>query len=347
MKRHKDLFDPIVRTATMKKEEFLKYIEICDRQPAITPTRPSLVREIRDIFYESHADIDKQCLDKVWAFIREKLEKNEGLAQFVLDYNGAKSSYFFPWLIQVFTSPSAALEMAYNAGMDLTGAWTKKVPEEDEINFFVRNVPTFAYNRERQLFVADLATTIRDINPGKTKIVDFGAGRLAWTRWHGFKFEPERQSILAFDMDQTIQPEELYDGVPLEDYAVEYQKKNFMTELHNPKCKDANLAILGGVASYYPVDVFTEKVVKPVHSLLAENGSFFFDFQLLCPQYTWSVKLFDWPEIKLSESPWQAIETAENIRRNLWNKGMKFEAEYKLDTYTEIPSSVMMVFTKI
>ena len=346
MKRHKELFDPIIRTATMKKEDFLKYIDICDRQPAITPTRPSLVREIHDIFYESHPDVERSHLDNVWAFIHEKLEKNEGLAQFVLDYNGAKSSYFFPWLIQVFTSPSAALEMAYNAGADLTGTWTKKVPEDDEINFFVRNVPTFVYNRERQLFVADLATTVRESNPGKTKIIDFGAGRLAWTRWHGFKFEPERQSILAFDMDPTIQPEELYD-VPLEELSVEYHKNNFMAELYNPKCKNANLVILGGVASYYPVDVFTEKVAKPVHGLLAEGGSFFFDFQLLCPQYTWSVKLFDWPEIKLSESPWQAIETAENIRRGLWHRGMRFEAEYKLDTCNDMPSSVMMVFTKI
>ena len=346
----KGLYDPITRTQEMKTEEFTKYVKASKKQPR--PTASYLVEGIRKRFYDTHGDmVDKERLDNIWKAVCEKIDENTGLAEFILDYRGAESEFFFPWLMNVWSSPSLALEMAYGWGTDMRGKFRKA--NNDPIDYFVRNDPTFVYNRERQLFVANLATQAMLATPDckKSKVVDFGAGRLAWVRWHGFKPIPSKQTILAFDNDKSIHIDEIMMGskfmcVP-EKLGIEFTKSNFMTELDNPKCMDANLVILGGVASYFPHEMFKNRIVVPIHHLLRMGGTFFFDLQLMCPYYERSVTIFNWPMMELAKSATEAIETVETMRRELWREGIKFSAEYKLDTYNEHPTSVMITMTKV
>lgn len=343
---HNSLFDPIRRTERMRPEQFLKYVEINQQAGDNRHTAPDMVGGIRDIFYGSHPTTDPAHLDRIWAFIEPKVEMNPGLAQFILDYGGARSSYFFPWLIEVATSPSGALEMAYNAGQTLEGTWQEYVPEFDDINYFVRNDPTFVYNRERQMMVADLVSTIGDkASPEHpAKVLDFGAGRMAWARWHGYEFTPDKVEILAFDRDPSIDPAHLFPW-PLDELNLTYTKGDMMAGVTNPACREADFVLLGGVASYYPMPVFTEAVVAPIHGLLNQGGVFFFDLQLDCPYLRRSMQIFDWPELEL-RSLTTAIDAVEQMRKTLWLRGQEFEASYSVDTYNETPSSVMVTFTK-
>ena len=344
MLKHRELYDPVTRTDEMEVKEFTKYVDICNSQ--VGPTPPDLVAEIKNQFYDYRKYHGREVLDPVWNEVEPYLTKNAGLAQFTLDYDGAISDFFFPWLKSIHTSPSMALEMAYGEGYDIRGRW--RPVGDDEIDYFVRNDPTFVYNRERQLFVANLATTVREIRPYGTnaKIVDLGAGRMAWARWHGFECLPAVQKIFAFDTDQTINPDALF-KYDCADFGVTYKKLDFMKALTNTACQDASLVILGGVASYYPTEIFESMIVTPVYHLLREGGAFFFDLQLDCPYYRRSVKIFNWPEMKLAESATVAIDGLEAMRKRLWRAGMKFDAEYKLDAYNEIPTSVMVVLTKL
>lgn len=346
MLRHKELFDPIRRTRDMRLEEFRKYIDICEQLSG--PTDATQIAEIRDIFYNSHSNLPLCDLDRVWKFADAKITNNPGLAQFVLDYGGASSDYFFPWMKTIFESPSAALELSYGSCRNLQDAWIETIPRTDPIDDFMRNVPTLVYNRQRQLYVADLVTTAQDNATAakKSKVVDLGAGRMAWARRHGFRFRPERQSILAFDVDETIRPNSLFAGA-LSDLDLSYQHDNMMTAIHNPQCQGADVVLLGGVASYYPLWVFAETVMKPAYRILRPGGVFFFDLQLECPQYVWTVKLFGWPEIKLMSSVAEAVGVVEQVRAKLRRDGMMFGAEYVLDTYNESTSSVMVMFTKV
>lgn len=344
------LYDPVPRTDEMPVEAFTKYVKAYKEQPR--PTASYLVEGIRKRFYGTHGDIvPRSRLDKIWKVIREKLEVNAGLAEFILDYKGAESEFFFPWLLNVWSSPSLALEMAYGWGTDMRGKFRKA--EDDPIVYFVRNDPTFVYNRERQLYVANLATEAMMATPEykKSRVVDFGAGRLAWVRWHGFKPSPSRQTIVAFDNDPSIHIDEVMMGSKFactpEKLGIEFVKSNFMTELENPKCMDATLVNLGGVASYFPHEMFKRRIVVPIHRLLRAKGSFFFDLQLMCPYYERSVAVFSWPEMELAKSATEAIDTIESMRKELWREGVKFGAEYKLDTYNEHPTSVMITMTKV
>lgn len=355
-KKPKGLFDPIKRTRDMREEEFTKYVEIRDQQVAAgnNPTDPKIVQEITDQFYDAHRNVPKQKLDEIMDFIHPKIQQNAGLAAFTLDYGGAESGFFFPWLVSVFTSPSAALEMAYGAGYDLAGNWVNSVPESDLIYDFVRNDPTFVYNRERQLYVANLVTSLRDkvndrLEHGAQvpfKMVDLGAGRLAWARWHGFKFKPGAQAILAFDTDTTINPDTLFKS-NAHTLGVYYETADMMHALANPNCQHSDLIMLGGVASYYPTDVFEQMVATPVYELLNPDGVFFFDLQLLCPYLIRSIRIFDWPPLRLKGTAADAINVTERIRQNLWQQGKKFRAEYALDTYNAKAESVMVKFTKL
>lgn len=347
MKRHANLSDPVVRTRDMQEREFTKYIKICEIQSGTVD--PMVMDEIKNQLYSSHKCIDKEALDKIWNFMEPRLKNNAGLASFCLDHNAAKSDYFFPWLINLSKSPSEALEMAYGAGTRMDGEWVYPIPEDDPIDFFVRNDPAFVYNRERQLYVADLATTVYDNAWDRTevsKIVDFGAGRLAWMRWHGFYSQREFLRIYAFDKDPSIDPQELFDE-DLYQLGVSFKKGDFIVELTNPDCRDANLVILGGVASYIPADIFAEQIIPAAHQLLLPGGYFFFDKQIDCPCLQWSMKVFDWPDMYLPASATEAIYAVEQARKALWQKGYKFGAEYTLDTYNECPTAVMVTFQKI
>ena len=345
---HDELYDPVKRTKDMKESEFTKYVKIRDAQKKNQPTDSKKVEKIRDIFYSTHQSIDKENLDKLWEFVGPKIEQNAGLAEFTIDYGGAESDFFFPWLVSVYTSPSEALEMSYGAGNDLTGKWVMSVPEDDKIDTFVRNDPTFVYNRERQLFVADLVTSFQDRSSKerKTKIVDIGAGRMAWARWHGFQFKPEIQSIYAADRDVTIDVKKLFNQ-NISELGLEYETLDMAEQLRSPKCRDADLIMLGGVATYYPMELFASTVIAPIYQLLKTGGVLYFDLQINCPYLLRSMKIFDWPPMKLKDNIAAAIDVVEKVRKKLWSEGMKFGAEYTLDTYNEVPTATMITFTKL
>ena len=265
MFKYRELYDPVTRTKDMTVDEFLKYVEIRERQDFRTDWR--MVEEIKNQFYDTHRyKHSEESMKKWWDFIGPLVDENAGLAQFILDYEGAKSDFFFPWLKLVHTSPSAALEMSYGYGPNLRGNW--HFASYDRIDFFVRNDPTFVYNRERQLFVANLVTNVRDVRMStKTKVVDLGAGRMAWARYHGFLAQPARQTIMAYDSDPTIDPEAIFEeGTSA--LGIDYTKGDFMSLNAIGNNAGANLFILQGVASYYPLKMFRDMMVRPVHQSL-------------------------------------------------------------------------------
>lgn len=350
MLRHLHLIDPVERTKDMDVTEFTKYTDI--RKAQVGQTDPKIVDSIMQEFYDKHLQTSNhEKLDKIWGYIRPEVEKNAGLAQFIMDYDGAGSEYFFPWLINIARSPSLALEMSYGAGTNLNGDWVQKVPKDDPIDFFVRNDPTFVYNRERQLYVADLVTTVQDNDFGcfehLSKVVDFGAGRMAWARWHNFQFKPSNQEILAFDKDSSIKAEELFNGKDPKKLGLTFKHGDLMAQVNNIDCREANLIILGGVKSYIRDDVFTQAVMMPIYHLLAPSGVFYFDMQIDCPYLQRSMSIFNWPEIYLPESAEVAIGKIESMRKDFWRKGLKFNAEYAVDTYNESPTAIMVTLQKL
>lgn len=349
MLKHKSLFSPVMKDESIPDSFFKKYINIHNKHPRSAAAPKELIDEVKTRFYDSHTNNNKTRLDAIWAFASKALSNNEALVKFVLDNGGAESDFFFPWMITVASSPSEALELSYNAGRNIDGDWITKIPEEDNISFFVKNLPTLAYNRERQIRVADLVMTDRDMMAvdETSKVMDLGAGRMAWARHHGFIFNPKIQQFYACDIDTTIQPKDLFPKTKLKDIELVYERKDVMEELKNPSVKDPSLVILQGVASYYPMNVFTETVVKPVYSLLRTGGGFFFDLQLNHISYEWSVKVFGWPEMKLPNKASDAIDMIEAMRKKLWKDGMRFSAEYALDTYNESALSVMVFLTKL
>ena len=348
MLMNKEIINPVTTGAGMPDEMFTKYIAIRDKQYKLVPTMPELTTEVKRAFYDSHKGTRKEDLDKIWAFMYPMVSHNEALAQFILDYGGAESDYFFPWVMSVATSPSEALELSYNAGRDLSGRWVTDIPKDDKISYFVYNLPTLAFNRERQFRVADFVTSDRAVfGVGGSKVVDLGAGRMAWARHHGFKFKPITQKVIACDRDPSIEPEKLFAPKSLEKIGLVYKRSDIMMELQDADCFEASLIILQGVASYYPTGVFREAIVKPVYKNLRSGGSFFFDLQLNHISYKWSVEVFGWPEMGLPESASAAIDVVEMLRKALWNEGMRFRAEYMLDTYNASPLAVMVLFTKI
>ncbi len=332
---HSRLYNPVNMTEEMKSELFERYINI-SREPSQTPS--DMVEEIKKAFFNTHGE-----KTQIWQQIYPMLETNCGLAQFVLDYNGAVSEFLFPWIIAVQSSPSEALELSYNSGKNLNGDWVSDIPETDEINYFVHNMPTLIYNRERQLKVADLVMTDRDIFRSSS-VLDLGAGRMAWARKHGFSYYPSRQRIKAFDVDENIKPEELF-KLPPASCGIEYEKGDILSVLQNPAIDDVSLCILGGVASYFPQEVLRENIIKPIYHKLREKGSFFFDFQLSHPAYIWTCEMFNWPNFEMPEVT-EAIEMAEKMRMQLRDDGIKFSASYTPDSKNAKPLSLMVLFTK-
>lgn len=350
MLRHFGLYNPVVQTAEMKDKEFTKYVDICRREQSNTPN--DVLKRIRDHFFDfASGKAKKNHILDVWDYVEPMLAKNQGLAQFTLDYHGDESQYFFQWLRTVHESPARALEMSYGSGYNLSGTWETSFIDdtEDPINHFVRNDPTFVYNRQRQLYVADLASTVYDRawdSSSPRKIVDFGAGALAWARWHGYEFVCPNQDwveINAFDIDKTINPYDFFDGSKLN---IHYRKGDLMSQMDNPECRDADLVILSGVATYLPAGELVE-VIKAIFYLLYDEASLFFDLQVDCPYLQRSIELWGWPKMNLPQNAATAIANVEEIRRHLWSNGYKFGAEYVVDTYNNTPSAVMVTFTRI
>ncbi|MBR3052272.1 hypothetical protein IKG60_01465 [Candidatus Saccharibacteria bacterium] len=335
---------PIRMTREMRDDEFMKYVSINERALGATP--PNVLDTIRWNFYQAHdQDYDEETINKIWRTVRTRIAKNPGLANFTLDYDGAKSDFFFPWLSMVSESPATALEMAYGSGYNLAGDWVDEVPMDDEIYPFVQNDPTFVVHREKMDYIANLAINVRNTVPEgtKTKIVDLGAGRVMWAMRHRDILEPEKQTILAFDKDPMI-PDSMFDQ---EETGIIYKNTDFASELWQPNCLKANLVILSGVASYYPTDVFRIRVLHPVYNALRHGGVFLFDLQLDCPYYRRSMSIFNWPKIDLARDLNAAIDKVERLRRVMWKQGMRFSAEYKPDTFNSVPSTVMITLTKI
>ena len=346
---HAYLNSPVKRTDEMKVEAFSKYTQINQREYS---TRPELIEDIKNQFFEfaRSNDVEEDKIAKLWHFAGTKLIENPGLASFTMDYNGAKSLFFFPWLVNVFKSPATALEMSYGAGANLHGNWVKEIPEDDPIDYFVKNDPTFVYNRERQLYVANLVSCLRDIafdSNQKKKVVDFGAGRLAWARWHGLTLDSRLIEIYAYDRDPSIKPDELFPGENLVQLGIRYKHGDLFVQVKNSDCNETDLVMLGGVASYIPAGVFVEKVIKEIYTLLNPGGIFFYDLQVKCPYLERSMSIFDWPTMDLADSAVAAIESVENTRKELWKGGMRFSAEYTVDTYNENPSAVMVLLQKV
>lgn len=351
MLRNANLYDPVKRSEVPKEIEFTRYIEIHKQQTK--PTGAGYVKGIKSQFYKANSDAEPENLDKVWSFMEPMVEKNAGLAEFISDYHGAESKFFFPWLINVFNSPSAALEISYGAGPDIDGKWHEDILDtEDPIVPFIYDDPAFVYNRERQLHVADLISTFYDYYPvRKYKIVDFGAGRMAWARRHGCGLAPWAD-VYAFDKDTSINPEELFaERAPSDAIGIHsplhFKHEDFASHLTDPELKDANVIILGGVASYIDSEVFFGKIVPAIYMLLKAGGVFFFDLQTSTPCYLHSMDILGWKGFSVPETPAAAIGIVEKFRLGLWEKGIKFSAEYAVDTYNKIPSGVMMTFQKV
>ena len=353
MLRHEFLYDPIEKTADMKVEEFTKYTDINKSHNGRTDE--DTIKEIKTEYFKFVANQmctqeEQDHANEIWDFVSKKLEQNPGLAAFTLDYKGAESLYFFPWLKNVFLSPSAALEMAYGFGEDIYGNWNDDTLD-DPIDFFIRNDPTFVYNRERQLYLADLATTIYDkawyrSDGVPSKIVDFGAGHLAWARWGGFGFDPRYIQIYAYDKDPKIDPKEFFTDDP-KDLGVHFEHGDLMEHVNDPAASGADLVILGGVVSYIPKTIFSQAVMMPIYHLLIPGGVFFFDLQIDCPYLRRSMSIFDWPKMYLTDDVPTAIKEIEALRSEFWQKGLKFSVEYAVDTYNASPSAVMVTMQKL
>lgn len=345
MIRHR-LLDPVKRDG--KEIEFAKYVEIHKQQ--VEPTDPDLVNLLKEEFYEAHADVEMPKLNKIWGFVGQKIAENAGLAEFVRDNQGHKSDYFFPWLINVFRSPATALEMSYSTGPDLNGDWHHDIlSTEDPIVPFIRDDPAFVYNRERQLYVADLVSSVQDKAYDQrkiAKIVDFGAGRLAWVRNHGFIPSPDRAEIYAFDKDPSINPDQLF-YIDLSELGIHFKHGDFAAQFSNPDCREADLIILGGVASYIPEATFAGKIIPAIYQLLNEDGVFFFDLQIDCPCYQHSMDILGWPTFDLPTNVAAAIDRIEKQRKAFWGNGIRFSVEYQPDTYNQISSGVMVTMQKI
>ena len=349
MLRHLGLIDPIDRTRNMDVVEFTKYTDI--KAVQVGQTDSEVVNEIKVQFYQSHFNGKNQDkLDRLWGFIRPKVEENAGLAQFILDYEGARSRFFFPWLYNAYHSPSLALEMSYGAGDDINGVWHDKIPESDQIDSFVKNDPTFVYNRERQLMVADHVTTIQDISHGCpehiSRVVDFSAGRMAWARWHGFQFKPDIQRIYASDRDRSIDIEKVFEADPAS-LGLEYVYGDIMAQVNNAMYMGADSVILSGIATCIRKDVLTQAVVMPIYHLMNPGGTFFLDFQIDCPYLKRNMSIFDWPKMYLADNVENAIGEVESIREDLWKNGCKMSAEYTVDTYNESPTAIVVIMQKL
>ncbi|MDO4526556.1 MAG: hypothetical protein Q4B87_00475 [Candidatus Saccharibacteria bacterium] len=338
---------PITRTTGNVELEFAKYVDMHKLQA--TETSKDTLDEIQKRFFSSNHYAEEENLQKIWSFMEPRIKLNAGLALFILDYQGAESHYFFPWLINVARSPATALEVSYGEGPDANGQWHRGIElTDDPFAQFVYDDPAFVYNRERQLFVADLVASIQALaeenNP--SKIIDFGAGRLPWIRHHGFVCRPQYQQIFAFDKDPTINPSELFSS-KLADLGIHYEHGDFIKQFNNPDCREADLVILGGVMSYIQRDVAVGQIIPAIYGLLKDDGVFFFDLQIDCPVYRHSIDVLGWPEFDLPSSTAATIDRVESMRKQLWQNGIRFSAEYASDTYNSVPSAVMVTLQKV
>jgi len=350
--RYTYLSDPIEPTREIDISKFHKYLDIARAQRG--PTDEKLIKEIKDQLYEYHLNSKNEAkLERIWKFLIAKLGTNAGLANFILEFGGAKSNFFFPWLMNIFLAPSAVLEMAYGAGPNIDGHWVDNIPAEDPIIPFVKNEPNFIYHRERELHVADLVTNVQQQSIGKfgrvSKVVDFCTGRMPWARRYGFDFAPEDQTIMVFDKDPTLRAEKILHTKEGESLNVVFKHGDIMSQASNPECMDSDLiiAVGSGAAPYTRIDAFAQAVISPVYHLLNPGGIFFFDLRINAPCVRYITPIFGWPKLYLMDSVASAVKSVEEIRKNLWRNGQKFSAEYTVDSHLELPSGVMVTLQRL
>lgn len=335
-----NIFQPFEQDVVMAHEEFARYIRIAESQIA---TSPFMMKHIKNTFYGQHEySTPKEDLDRIWNLVAPALERNAGLAKFTNDYEGALSEYFFPWLIMLVTSQSEALMLAYGLCRNLRGE-VRVVQDDDPIMLFVKNDPTFVAARERAIRIANLATLARLVMPEgvKSKVIDLGAGRMPWARFHGFEFDPEKQKILAFDKDTSIVPKELL-GVTASEEYFKFRHEDIFTAISRNECSNANLVILSGVASYLEMPVLKEQIVKPLHSLLRPGGLFFFDVQLDCIYYKRSMKIFSWPKLRLDDTANEIDKMVDELEQ----EGFGFNLETETIKYDGTPINLFVKLTK-
>lgn len=352
MLRYNYLSDPMERTGHIEVTKFNKYVELARSQRG--PTDEKLIKEIKDQLYDYHLTPKNEAkIERIWKFLIAKIGTNAGLATFILDYNGAQSDFFLPWMMNTFLAPSAVLEMAYGAGTNIDGHWVDNIPATDPITPFVRNEPNFIYHRERELHAADIATIVQESSFGEfgkpTKIVDFCSGRMPWARRYGYDFTPEDQKIMAFDKDPTLRAEKIFHVKDQSELNVSFKHGDVMSQASNPECQDSDLIIaLGfGAAPYTRIDAFAQAVISPVYYLLNPGGIFFFDLRINSPCLKYATPIFGWPKLYMMDSVSSAIKSVEEVRKSLWKNGQHFNAEYAVDSFNESPSGVMVTLQKL
>ena len=119
-----------------------------------------------------------------------------------------------------------------------------------------------------------------------------------------------------------------------------------MEQLSNPKFDDADVIILGGVASYIEPDIFYGKIIPAIWMLLKPGGVLFFDIQTDTPCYRHSMDILGWQTFALPKDPATVMATVEEAKKKLWKNSIRFGTGYAVDTYNKTPSAVMVTLTK-
>ena len=329
------------QNAIIPTADFERYAEL-----SLSKKEPNMVvvETILQNFYDSHPKVAPERLEAIVSRVGPVIRTNLGLATLIQDYEAWKSEFFFPWLISTWTSPSLALETAYGDGYDLDGIF-RVIPSDDPLAYFAKNDPTFVYNRERELVMAELAIDAREYATPMTrsKIIDLGAGQMAWVRHTGFPLSPMYQHIYAYDRDPRIEPNRIFSSMN----GITYEHWDIKSAFEDQRNNEADLVLIGGVASYMPITTFRDKILIKAYHKLKPNGVCFFDMQLDCPYLKRSTSVFGWPGLMLTQDAEEAFRNIELLRKSLAREGLVMSATYQPDTRNEVPSAIMVTMRKL
>lgn len=306
------------------------------------------IKEINNDFFEANSALsDNNEVRSIWTRVEKMLQENPALINFVLDYQCAKSRYFFPWLINVSRNPARAIELLYGEGDDLEGNWVTNIHDStDQIANFIRNDPLAIYYRETQQRIAELSATLYDggwSENGKKKIVVFNSGYMPWLNHYGFMVDTDFIEINAFDTDPFVHADYLTS------LGVNFKHGNAISQMKNIDCKEADLIIYGpeyGNLDITPLRVFYDKIIKPAYHLLNLGGELIFDIKLNSPMIDYLQDVFCWPLVQQYQGLEETIADFERERRAIWKEGCKFSTEYFVDNNDREPTAVQIVMTK-